>query len=427
VRYQGGFGRRAAVWVVGTAGVYGGLYGFAAGNRTFAVLGIVLAALAVVGGLLSAVLAARWSSHRRRVWLTGTGEVRTASPPPASEAFGRCDVALLIVVPGLPRSEKAVSRRLPVTAWPEPGDTVPVRVDIDDMRRVRVSWDQLHKARPSTPTVEDDQDDLAEAAPPPWERRPNDVDPPRPELDDDLDLVPLAAPRGTDDGDFAFVDLESDDDTFGYRANDDDGPGFSPDAGYAAEPEFQPPEEMYLTSRRFLPIEEEPSWHAGRYLFPTERFRGEWRRHWVRPLVRYTVTFAAAVGAQFLIPRFVPPAHVAGARIAVAVAGGLVALHVLFAFHLGRFVLTNRRVMLVEGVLRRRVSMAPLPRAADLRLEQSVAGRLFNYGDFVFERKSIFSRMRVVAALPNPNELYLRTVEEVYEPGAVEARLGRAD
>jgi hypothetical protein len=172
-----------------------------------------------------------------------------------------------------------------------------------------------------------------------------------------------------------------------------------------------------------LPLEEEPSNHTARYLFPTERFRGEWRRHWVRPMIRYTVTLGLAIGAQFLVPRFVPAAHAHGTRIGIAVAGGLVALHVLFAWQLGRLVLTNRRVMLVEGVVRRRVSMVPLPRAADLRLEQSVAGRLFNYGDFVFERKSFFSRMRVVAALPNPNELYLRTVEETYEPGAVEARL----
>jgi hypothetical protein len=32
-----------------------------------------------------------------------------------------------------------------------------------------------------------------------------------------------------------------------------------------------------------------------------------------------------------------------------------------------------------------------------------------------------------VRALPNPNELYLRIVEEMYEPQAVEARLGTFD
>jgi hypothetical protein len=32
--------------------------------------------------------------------------------------------------------------------------------------------------------------------------------------------------------------------------------------------------------------------------------------------------------------------------------------------------------------------------------------------------------LREVPHLPNPNELYLRVVEEMYEPAAVEARMG---
>jgi hypothetical protein len=248
----------------------------------------------------------------------------------------------------------------------------------------------------------------------------------RPELDPELDFDPppwtTATRPADDDAEFGFDDPAFDDPSAAYDPAGF-GPGFSDQDLAGTGPDFEP--EIYAGPRRVLPVEDEPTVRVARYLFPTERYRGEWRRHWVRPFVRYLVTFGLAWGAQFLVPRFVPPAHVHASRIGVAVAGGLVALHVLFAWQLGRFVLTNRRVMLVEGVVRRRVSMAPLPRAADLRFEQSVAGRVLNYGDFVFERKSLFSRMRVVAALPAPDELYLRTVEEVYEPGAVEARLGR--
>ena len=28
------------------------------------------------------------------------------------------------------------------------------------------------------------------------------------------------------------------------------------------------------------PLEEKPSAYVARYLFPTEKFRGEWRKHW---------------------------------------------------------------------------------------------------------------------------------------------------
>src|SRR5262245_14858422 len=37
-----------------------------------------------------------------------------------------------------------------------------------------------------------------------------------------------------------------------------------------------------LSTRRVLPLEDEPSSVVARYLFPTEKFRGEWRRHWIQ-------------------------------------------------------------------------------------------------------------------------------------------------
>ena len=42
-----------------------------------------------------------------------------------------------------------------------------------------------------------------------------------------------------------------------------------------------------LGPRRMQPLEEKPSVFVARYLFPTEKFRGEWRKHWtylVRPV-----------------------------------------------------------------------------------------------------------------------------------------------
>ncbi len=35
-----------------------------------------------------------------------------------------------------------------------------------------------------------------------------------------------------------------------------------------------------LRPGRVLQVEEEPSTLVARYLFPTEKFRGEWRKHW---------------------------------------------------------------------------------------------------------------------------------------------------
>ncbi len=90
-----------------------------------------------------------------------------------------------------------------------------------------------------------------------------------------------------------------------------------------------------------------------------------------------------------------------------------------------RFILTNKRVMVVNGIITRRVAMMPLVRVTDMKYEQTPAGRALNYGTFVLESAGQEQALREIKNLPNPNELYLRVVEEMYEPQAVEARLGK--
>ena len=91
-----------------------------------------------------------------------------------------------------------------------------------------------------------------------------------------------------------------------------------------------------------------------------------------------------------------------------------------------RFILTNKRVMVVKGLVTRNVGMMPLLRVTDMKYVQSPLGRMLNYGTFELESAGQEQALRKVKNLPNPNELYLRIVEEMYEPEAVEARLGRS-
>ena len=362
-----GFARFSALAVLGTVGVYGGLYGFATGARVFVVLGIALTVLAGTGWAVTVVQGSWWWLRRRPMWLAGSAEVRAASPPPATGEFGRCELHLVVAAPGLASVDLSIrDPRVPVRSWPEVGDTLPVEVDLDNVKRTRVQWADFGKPEPAAPQAEERDE------------------------------------------------FELDDAAFDYR----DPPIFTEDEFAALDYADLPP------GRPMRPLEDEPTYLVARYLFPTERFRGEWRRHWVRPFTRYLVTLALAVAGVILVDRYVPGKYLTASRAGVPVLGGLIGLHVVFAWWAGRFVLTQKRVLLVSGVLRRRVSMAPLLRVTDLRFEQSALGRVFNYGDFVLEGMGLFSHIRRIYSLPNPNELYLRVVEEMYEPQAVEARLG---
>ena len=255
-----------------------------------------------------------------------------------------------------------------------------------------------------------------------------------------------------------------DDDSYGYsdpafedgttygesRPAYNDGPGFSPDAGYSGDAgyspdagygdsgEYEPPtfteEELEgldpagnAGPRRVLPLEDEPTTLVARYLFPTERYRGEWKRHWIHLstplLVGGGATLLLGYLAGFLTRQNVPGLVTAAVLIWLGVIGW-VAWRV-FDWYFDRFILTNKRVMVVNGIVTRKVAMMPLLRVTDMKYEQTALGRMLSYGTFVLESAGQDQALREVKHLPNPNELYLRVVEEMYEPQAVEARLGK--
>ena len=87
-----------------------------------------------------------------------------------------------------------------------------------------------------------------------------------------------------------------------------------------------------------------------------------------------------------------------------------------------RFILTNKRVMLIEGIISRQVAMMPLARVTDMKYTQSALGRVLGYGTFELESAGQEQALRNVPNLPNPTDLYLQVVEEMYEPEASEAR-----
>ncbi|GAA1361881.1 MULTISPECIES: PH domain-containing protein [Catellatospora] len=182
-----------------------------------------------------------------------------------------------------------------------------------------------------------------------------------------------------------------------------------------------------LGPRRVLPLEDEPSAMVARYLFPTERYRGEWKRHWVHLtnplLIGVFATFALGYLSGFLAKQ-----DVAGMWVVAVVIWALVMSWVAWTvadWYFDRFILTNKRLMLVNGLITRKVAMMPLLKVTDMKYEQSPLGRMLNYGTFVLESAGQDQALSKVDHMPNPNELYLRIVEEMYEPAAVEARLGR--
>ncbi|MEU8327033.1 PH domain-containing protein [Micromonospora sp. NPDC048839] len=264
------------------------------------------------------------------------------------------------------------------------------------------------------------------------ERRERDTEPiPRIGPDDGPDY---GAGPGLSDGPSLSDDVGYGDGP-GYAGQGRSGRGWirDPEAGYQ-QPQISEDELAGLradatgaTPRRVLPLEDEPSSLVARYLFPTERYRGEWKRHWIHLtnplLIGVAATFVLGYLSGFLAGNDVGVLTTIAVLLWFAVMGW-VAWKVADWWY-DRFILTNKRVMVVNGIVTRKVAMMPLVRVTDMKYEQTPTGRALNYGTFVLESAGQEQALREVKNLPNPNELYLRVVEEMYEPQAVEARLGK--
>lgn len=179
--------RKLVAAVLGTFAVFVMLFG--AGMQSWAIVAVGLAVLVLA---ISMVLV-NTIRGGARAWVAGTAHVMTASEPPASSTYGRCELQIVIDAPGLPAASiKVRESRVPVAKWPLPGVTLPIMVAVDDLRHVRILWDDAltHAEAAATMAPEPDylpeaDDILFEEDEPPWSRRGPD-EPVTADLTDDL-------------------------------------------------------------------------------------------------------------------------------------------------------------------------------------------------------------------------------------------------
>ena len=79
-----------------------------------------------------------------------------------------------------------------------------------------------------------------------------------------------------------------------------------------------------------------------------------------------------------------------------------------------RFVVTDARILLVGGLVSRRVAMLPLRKVTDMSYRRSPLGRMLGYGEFVMESAGERQSLQRVSYLPNPDTLYLQLSELLF-------------
>ena len=79
------------------------------------------------------------------------------------------------------------------------------------------------------------------------------------------------------------------------------------------------------------------------------------------------------------------------------------------------FVVTSQRLVLVQGVIIRKVNMMPLSKVTDMSFQRSTLGRILGYGEFIVESAGQDQALSNVRFIPYPEQLYLEVCGLIFK------------
>jgi uncharacterized membrane protein YdbT with pleckstrin-like domain len=136
-----------------------------------------------------------------------------------------------------------------------------------------------------------------------------------------------------------------------------------------------------------------------RYLIQSESIVFVLHRHWI-VLLEPILTALAGLAAVVLVG---------------STASGLLAYHV-FEWHHEMFVATNSRLMLVHGLVTRKVDIMPMTKVTDMRYDRSLIGQIFGYGVFILESAGQDQALSRINFIPDPDLHYQQISAVIFAP-----------
>jgi hypothetical protein len=150
------------------------------------------------------------------------------------------------------------------------------------------------------------------------------------------------------------------------------------------------------------------------YLLPTERRVIRVRQHWALLAKDLTLTglfLLAMVAVQSYFP---DSAVVDNVTFYLGLAAVLRFTVKTILWWIERIVITDKRVMLAQGIITQRVGMMPLSKVTDLTFERSLGGRMLGYGTIVVESAGQIQALNRIDYVPRPEEIYEALSELIF-------------
>lgn len=150
------------------------------------------------------------------------------------------------------------------------------------------------------------------------------------------------------------------------------------------------------------------------YLLPTERRVIRVRQHWasmMKPLSATALFLLGLVVVQAYLPASVVVDNATFYLGVVAVSRFTI---LVILWWIERIVITDKRVMLAEGIIVHNVGMMPLSKVTDLTFRRSLGGRMFGYGTLIVESAGQIQALNKISYMPRPEEIYEALSELVF-------------
>ena len=150
------------------------------------------------------------------------------------------------------------------------------------------------------------------------------------------------------------------------------------------------------------------------YLLPTERRVIRVRMHWAvmaNNLVLTGLFLLLMIVAQYYLPE---SALVDNLTFYLALAAVVRFTVQTILWWIERIVITDKRVMLAEGIITHNVGMMPLSKVTDLTFRRTFGGRIMGYGTLIVESAGQIQALNKIKYMPRPEEIYEALSELIF-------------
>jgi membrane protein YdbS with pleckstrin-like domain len=156
------------------------------------------------------------------------------------------------------------------------------------------------------------------------------------------------------------------------------------------------------------------------YLLPTERRVIRVRQHWA-VMAKHIWQTALFVVLMVAVETLLDDRSSPGADIIIDNVTFYLALVAVLRFTantilwwIERIVVTDKRVMIAQGIVVHNVGMMPLGKVTDLTFRRSLSGRMLGYGTMVVESAGQIQALNQIDYMPRPEEIYEALSELVF-------------